>query len=75
MNYLNEPSAHSPPTVCISGLVLTVFLDATIRGVAAALVVQAAWRCHNLRGNLPLIRLIQMHRAARSIQTAWRACE
>ena len=71
---------QSFPTLCVrpalsSGLVLTVFRDETIRGSAAALVVQAAWRCYHLRGNLPLGQLMKMNRAARRIQRAWRACK
>ena len=66
----------SPPLItALIGLILTVFRDDTIRCVSAALLVQAAWRCHHLRGNLPLALLIKKHRAARIIQRAWKACK
>lgn len=67
------PFALPPPC---SGLVLTVYLEQTCRAVAAAVQLQAAWRCALLRShNLPLTIQVKRYRAASLIQRAWRACE
>jgi hypothetical protein len=58
-----------------SGLILTVFMDITVQEVAAASLVQAAWRSHHLRGQVPLTDLLRRHRAALVIQRAWKRCE
>ncbi|GAX73934.1 hypothetical protein CEUSTIGMA_g1384.t1 [Chlamydomonas eustigma] len=54
------------------GLTLTVYMDITVQEVAAASLVQAAWRSHNLRGQVPLTDLLRRHRAALVIQRAWK---
>ncbi len=62
----------SLPVCPFSGLVLSVFLAKTIHGVAAAPIIQAAWRSHNLRGTLPVMELVLKHRAAKVIQRAYK---
>jgi hypothetical protein len=69
-NSLQQPQTQQrlPPLI-------VPLLAQTVRQTAAAVFLQSAWRSHNSRLQERVADRLLLHRAARCIQRAWKACE